>query len=129
MDGSQVGEVWREVVGAEGRYEVSNLGRLRSWIAMGPKGRRLSEPRIIRPGLTRGDYQIAQLRIGDKNRALRLNRVVLLAHVGEPPEDNMQACHRNGDRQDNRLDNLYWGTPAENYADRSRHARERASVG
>ena len=118
-------EEWREIVGSGGRYEVSSLGRLRSWVAMGPKGRRRVEPKMLKPGVTRGDYLIAQLRLNDKNYALRLNRVVLFAFEGEPAGEDMQACHANGNRQDNRLSNLYWGTPEQNYADRSRHAAER----
>lgn len=119
-------EVWRIAPGHDDRYDVSNLGRVRSWIKMGPGSPRSSEPRILKPGVTRGGYLIAQLRTRGKNHAVRLNRLVLLAFKGEPFE-GAQACHRNGDRRDNRLANLYWGTPEENYADRSRHARERAS--
>lgn len=119
-------EIWREAPGHDGRYEVSSLGRIRSWIKMGPAGSgRLSEPRLLKPGITRGNYLIAQLRTGGKNHAVRLNRLVLFAFEGAPPREDMQACHSNGNRQDNRLSNLYWGTSEENYADRSRHAQER----
>lgn len=36
----------------------------------------------------------------------------------------MQACHRNGDQIDNRLENLRWGTPQENADDRIRHGTQ-----
>jgi hypothetical protein len=49
----------------------------------------------------------------------RLNRLVLIAFIG-PPFEGAHACHRNGDNQDNRLENLYWGTAKENAQDKKR---------
>ncbi|MBK8173215.1 MAG: HNH endonuclease [Sandaracinaceae bacterium] len=49
----------------------------------------------------------------------RVHRLVLEAHVG--PANGLWALHRNGDCGDNRLENLYWGTPRENVADALRH--------
>ncbi len=46
--------------------------------------------------------------------------IVLRAFCGERPE-GMVARHLNGDRKDNRLSNLAWGTPEENCRDRDRH--------
>lgn len=37
----------------------------------------------------------------------------------------MQCRHLNGDALDNNVDNLAWGTPAQNYDDRAKHGRER----
>lgn len=49
-----------------------------------------------------------------------VHRLVLLAHIGGPLEG--QECrHLNGDPKDNRLENLTWGTAAENMADRVLH--------
>lgn len=49
-----------------------------------------------------------------------VHRLVLLAFVGPCP-DGLQACHNDGDRENNRPDNLRWDTPSSNYADRDRH--------
>jgi hypothetical protein len=45
---------------------------------------------------------------------------VLEAFVGPCPE-GMQACHNNGNRLDNRLENLRWDTPSANQKDRIHH--------
>lgn len=50
----------------------------------------------------------------------RLHRLVLLTFVGQCP-DGMEGRHLNGDKTDNRLMNLAWGTPKENGIDRIRH--------
>lgn len=50
-----------------------------------------------------------------------VHRLVLLTFVGPCPE-GLQACHKNSNRADNRLDNLTWGT-------RKRNARDRKKLG
>jgi hypothetical protein len=49
-----------------------------------------------------------------------IHRLVLESFVGPCPE-GMQCRHLNGNRQDNRLVNLCWGTPVENWQDRKKH--------
>lgn len=119
-------ETWREVPGYEGWYECSTEGLVRSWK---PAGRnqasgdaKASHPRILRAGQTRGGYLTVGLSLNGSVKHFRLNRLVLLTHAG-PPFEGAQACHRNGDRQDNRLGNLYWGTPLQNAADMIRHGK------
>lgn len=48
------------------------------------------------------------------------HRLVLEAFVGPCP-DGMEACHNNGDRTDNRIENLRWDTAKANQADRKKH--------
>ncbi len=52
---------------------------------------------------------------------LRVHRLVLLTFKGNPPQDNSQAAHENGNSLDNRIENLNWKSPKENSADRWRH--------
>ncbi len=53
-------------------------------------------------------------------KGVRVNRLVLMAFVG-PCQEGMEAAHENGIRDDNRLVNLNWKTPKDNFADRKRH--------
>lgn len=53
-----------------------------------------------------------------------VHRLVLKAFVGPHP-DGMETRHLNGNRGDNRVENLVWGTRAENAADKRRHGSTR----
>lgn len=103
-------EVWKDVVGLEGRYEVSNLGRVRS-LAFRGRG----EAGLMRPSPNYSGYQVITL--GAHRKQYRVHVLVLEAFVGPRPP-GMQGCHNNGDRADNRLENLRWDTPKGNIADR-----------
>lgn len=52
-----------------------------------------------------------------------VHRLVLMAWEGQPTSERPWALHKDGDPTNNHLSNLYWGTPKENAADRTRHGR------
>jgi len=68
-------------------------------------------------------YRVVRLRDRGRTQLLSVHRLVLLAFPGPCP-DGWQARHLDGDRGNNRLENLAWGTPEENYTDRARHGKE-----
>lgn len=121
-------EIWREVPGYGGWYECSDLGRVRSWRTAGNNGLgeqpRASRPRILKQARTRGDYLSLGLSDSGSVWQVRTNRLVLLTFEGESDIPDAQACHRDGNRQNNMLDNLYWGTVEENNADKVRHGTQ-----
>jgi hypothetical protein len=101
-------------------YEVSDQGRVRSRV----KYRSSTEPRILTARLcpTNG-YLMTQLSRLDGDRGKRTQTVhslVLLAFVGPRPAGH-EVRHLDGNRQNNRLSNLAYGTPAENGQDQLRH--------
>lgn len=105
-------ERWKPVVGFEGRYEVSNLGRVRS---LRPK-----REKVLRPSPdTNGGYFRVVLYSGSKRRHVLVHRLVLGAWKGAPAE-GQEARHLNNDRTDNRVTNLAWGTRSDNIADMHR---------
>ncbi len=55
----------------------------------------------------------------NRNHSLFLSRAILDAFVG--PREDMQASHLNGNKQDNRLENLAWETAKENQARKKEH--------
>ena len=65
-------------------------------------------------------YLTACFREGGKNHVRYVHRLVLEAFVGPCPE-GLECRHRNGNPSDNRLENLCWGTHAENVADKQSH--------
>lgn len=116
-----VGEVWLSVPGYPG-YEVSSLGRVRGLerVVLRPNGKRVQRGRLMTLTATSNGYLAADLSLMGKTRTMRVHRLVLAAFV-RPAEAGEEACHCNGNRTDNRLDNLRWDTRKSNAADRKRH--------
>lgn len=111
-------ENWRPVVGWEGWYEVSDLGRVRSVAHISRYGRR--KPSVVRKTTRINGYQALTLKRNNICAGALVHRLVLEAFVGPCPE-GMQACHWNGNRADNSAANLRWGTARDNANDRRRH--------
>lgn len=66
-------------------------------------------------------YRVIGFRSGAKNLDLRyVHRLVLEVFVGPCP-DGREACHADGDKENNRLSNLRWDTPVANAADKESH--------
>lgn len=108
---SQEGEVWLPVVGYEGLYWVSNLGRLASLGRWRPQLMRFAnKDGYCRVNLHREGRMIGFL----------VHRLVLEAFVGPCPT-GMMCAHLNGIRNDNRVCNLQWATPLENSSHRVLH--------
>lgn len=99
---------------ADRRYEVSSMGRVRSWRHQRGDKYDLREPRMLCPQKNKRGY--LQVCVGV---TAKIHRMVLESFVG--PGAGLQARHANGARTDNRLENLSWGTSKENSADRDRH--------
>ena len=111
-------EVWEPVVGYEGLYEVSDLGRVRSVprVQVTNTCTRRLKGQVLKPRNISGHHKVMLSDTKFKRKDLLVHRLVLLAFVGEPPVGH-EACHRNDIGTDNRLTNLYWGTRSENAYD------------
>ena len=115
-------EVWRDVVGFEGDYIVSNLGHVMSLPrrANHVYGSRISEGRILAPSIVNGGYLVVAM-CKDGARTTRLvHRLVAEAFIPNPNHLE-QVNHKNFDRQCNTVDNLEWCTASENalYSERA----------
>jgi hypothetical protein len=126
-----VDERWLPIPGFP-MYEASSLGRVRTHRPFGgPPGRPRKEPLILRASLDHYGYpRIGLRRDGDAvSRTHPVHVVVLMAFVGPRPK-GCECRHLNGNKRDNRVSNLAWGTPAENGRDmvlHGSHAGERNS--
>lgn len=113
------GERWLPIPGYE-RYEVSDLGRVRSYRHRG--GGLRDTPKPLKPGVGNNGYLACNLCDGAGGRKRRsVHRMVALAFHEPSPKDKLFALHRNGDKLDNRPDNIYWGTLQDNALDAVRH--------
>lgn len=99
-------------------YTVSDEGEVFTSRRWGRVIRRA--PYRMKGGLTDGYRMVVLVRDDGSHNSRTVHRLVLETFVGPRPLD-MQARHLNGNRLDNRLDNLVWGTLAENMEDLMRH--------
>lgn len=110
-------EVWKPVLGYEGIYEVSNIGRVRSI----DRVRVLSDGRTrFFPGVTLvgkvGTHGYRAVTLSDKvARTVVVHRIVAEAFLPREIGKNW-INHRDGDKLNNAADNLEWCTPKENTA-------------
>ena len=118
MIGTQ--EIWKPVVGHEGRYEVSNIGRVRSLDRISARGHRI-KGRMLKLKDVKG-YDVARLNWGVADWRY-VHQLVLEAFVSPRPEGCVDVRHLDGNRKNNKVENLKWGTHAENMRDMSRHGR------
>jgi hypothetical protein len=118
-------EEWRAVVGFEGSYEVSNLGRVRSLDRMLPWKRTLRTGtvvdclrrhagKIMVPQAKEAGHMWVQLGRGVQ---VYVHHLVLEAFVGPAPTDAHVGLHWDDKPSNNNLGNLRWGTRADNAAD------------
>ena len=112
-------EQWLPVVGFDG-YDVSNRGRVRSW----RDNRRTRTPYILKPQIIPDGYHRVGLYRGDRQKSVFVAHLVAEAFIGPRP-DGLIIRHLDGTRDNNRPENLKYGTHKENSADRARHGTTR----
>jgi hypothetical protein len=96
-------EQWRPVVGWSDTYEVSNAGNVR----------RVGASKTRALGTNNARYRNVTLCNKGTTRMVLVHRLVCIAFHGEPPPGHV-VNHKNGNRSDNRAENLEWVTVSEN---------------
>lgn len=102
-------EKWKDVVGYEGLYQVSNLGRVKR-IGKAPgtvPGYILSTP------LNSDGYPICCLH-NNGRKTTRVHRIVARAFLGTPPTNKPEVNHLDGNKSNNRIENLEYTSRSEN---------------
>lgn len=108
-------EIWKDIKGYEGLYQVSNLGRVKSLprvIDRKTKGKRQTEGQILNPwkrGMKGGEYLCVEI----WEKTYSVHRLVAQAFIPNP-ENKEEIDHINRNRFDNRVENLRWATRIEN---------------
>lgn len=107
---------WLPIPGYEGRYDVSDRGRVRSWMPY----HNLPVPHLLAVVIGNHGYPITTLRDSGSQEQHLVHALVMLAFVG-PRLEGMETRHLDGDRQHCDLDNMAYGTSSENNFDLVRH--------
>ncbi len=102
-------EEWRPVVGYEGWYEVSNLGRVR--LIMQTKGSAAGH--VLKPGISTTGYPIVSLWRDNKGWTVAVHILVTQAFLGPCPP-GQEVNHKDLDRRNARADNLEYLTRGDN---------------
>jgi hypothetical protein len=122
-------ETWKDIPGYEGRYQVSDLGRVKalqhSTLARnrwGDNCLRVYPEKILKQTINeqRMNRKFVILHSGKKQKMCFVAWLVAAAFLGPRPNKH-HVCHNNGDATDDRLCNLRYGTPQENAYDKRAH--------
>ena len=108
-------EIWKDIPGYEGAYQVSSLGRVRSLdrqITTKTGITRNMPGKVLSPGVYDGHTAV----VLGRRRFHPVHHLVAVTFLGPRPS-GMQICHTNGDPADNRVENLRYDTPHENSID------------
>lgn len=107
-------EEWRDIEGYEGLYQVSDIGRVKR-LGGSPK---CHHDRIRKPATDAAGYKTITLSKANHIQGIRIHRLVAIAFLGLQP--SKEVNHKNGNKADNRLENLEWLTRSENLLHRHR---------
>ena len=112
-------EAWKDIEGYEGKYQVSNDGRVRTSNYYGKNT--IKELNLLKD--RDGYYRISLYFYGStKPKNTGVHRLVALAFIPNP--NNLSfVCHKNDNPSDNNVNNLFWGSHLDNEKDKARKRR------
>lgn len=97
-------EIWKDIAGYEGLYQVSNLGRIKSL-----NYKHTSRERILKTKKNRSGYVVVNLNQAGKRKTYSIHRLVAQAFI-DNPQNLPMVNHRDENKQNNIVSNLEWCT-------------------
>lgn len=102
-------EIWKPIEGTDGKYEVSNLGKVRGNGTRGAK----NGVREISQRFDRYGYKRINCYTNGKMKSCTVHRLVAAAFI-ENPDNLPQVNHIDGNKENNCVENLEWCTASRN---------------
>ena len=108
-------EIWKNIKGYEGLYQISNMTRIKSLRRTSLWGiQKITLPeRILKTGTNEHGYLVAYLNTDGRKKNFLVHRLLADAFLPKVIDKNF-LNHKNGNKLDNRLENLEWCTISEN---------------
>lgn len=122
-------EAWAPIAGYEGRYEVSDFGRVRSFVVSTRTGNKPGPHLMKLLTRKRDGYQTVGLVKDGVRRVTKVHQLVAHAFLPPRPSPKHDPDHENGNRADNRACNLRWLTKKQNSWNTNRVRSESGVLG
>lgn len=108
-------EIWKDIVGYEGYYQVSSHGRIKSLerYVKHVFGERINKERIRKQAIGNSGYYFVPLSKFGINKSKDIHRLVAI-HFVDGYNEGLIVNHKDGNRLNNYYENLEWVTPREN---------------
>lgn len=112
-------EIWKDIKGYEGIYQVSNTGKIKSLDRIiyqdkdGLTYSRLIKGKVLKYNYDKQGYLLVHLCINGIRKCFKVHRLVAEAFI-ENVEQKQYVNHIDGNKKNNVMNNLEWVTPSEN---------------
>jgi hypothetical protein len=116
-------EIWKDITGYEGKYQISNIGKVKSLSNSRSGGKNKyydykRKEKILSLKISKRGYSFIALSDSGTSSVFYIHHLVAGHFIGE--RNGRQINHRNGIKTDNRVENLEWCSPKQNII----HARD-----
>lgn len=128
MSEIEVGEIWKDIKGYEGKYQISNYGRVKS-LQRNLKyidSKKITE-KLKGTFVGKRGYARIELSKDGINKKYSVHRLVAQAFIPNPNK-KLEVNHINGIKTDNRVSNLEWVTSKENQIHAIKYGLQRPSL-